>query len=95
MIRFSVCDKRKARRVATQERGIRPLYEIGNNQKIRAHTVEETLFAFPKFTMAEGKYLSIEIVEKNGGRHLRLKVKNRFLANARALPTNNYYSSLK
>jgi hypothetical protein len=95
IIRFSIADKRKARRLASQEREIKPVYETGNDQKIQAGKTEVCLFAFPKFTMPDGKYLSIELMEKNGGRQLRLKLKNRFLANAQALAANNYYSSLK
>jgi hypothetical protein len=95
IIRFSIADKRKTKRVATQEREIKPVYETGNDQKIQACKTENCLFAFSKFTMPEGKYLSIEVMEKNGGRRLRLQLKNRFLANAQALAADNYYSSLK
>jgi hypothetical protein len=95
IIRFSIADKKMARRVATQEREIEPVYETGNDQKIQAGKTEYCLFAFPKFGMAPGKYLSIEVIEKNGGRMLHLQLKNRFLANAQALTADNYYSSLK
>jgi uncharacterized protein DUF4138 len=44
------------------------------------------VFAINKFTIPDRKYLSIEINEKNGGRNLSLKLKNRIIMEAIPLP---------
>ena len=38
-----------------------------------------------KFTLSNGKYLGIEIREHNGGRHLKMKLRNGHLMRAKAL----------
>jgi hypothetical protein len=43
------------------------------------------VIALPKFTIPDGKYLSIQIMEKNGGRNLFLKVRNRKIMKAESI----------
>jgi len=42
----------------------------------------------PKFTIPDKKYLFIQIMEKNGGRHLQLRVHNRTIVKARSAKQN-------
>jgi hypothetical protein len=40
------------------------------------------VFALEKFTIPDAKYLAIQIMEKNGGRHLSMKINNRKIMQA-------------
>jgi hypothetical protein len=76
-IRFYIRDKKKAKRTAIQEAEITPLYVAGNISCLKANTHNSIVVALNKFTIPDAKYLAIEIVEKNGGRNLLMKVNNR------------------
>jgi conjugative transposon TraN protein len=75
-------DKVKTERTASQELEINPLLIIGDTTIIHANAEQTWVAALQKFTIPDGKYLSIEIMEKNGGRNLSMKVKNRIIMKA-------------
>ena len=83
--RLYIRDKRQSKRTATQEIEIHPFYTQGDCSQIKGKEKETLIIALPKFTIPEGKYMAIEIMERNGGRHLVLKVKNRHVVKARGL----------
>jgi len=85
--RFSVRDRRQARRTATQEEEVLPLYAYGLEAKTLAPGKRQTLvFALEKHTLAAGKELVIGLFENKGGRHLQLHVRDRHVLRARPLP---------
>jgi conjugative transposon TraN protein len=84
-LHFYIRDKVKAKRTAIQEIELTPLSVIGNTTVIRGDSEDSWVVALQKFTIPDGKYLSIEIMEKNGGRNLSLKVKNRKIMKAKAI----------
>lgn len=81
-LRFFIRDQKKAKRTATQEVEVRPVYIEGNVQQISGKTQQVVVFALPKFTIPDQKYLAIQLMEKNGGRHLALKVHNKSIVRA-------------
>jgi conjugative transposon TraN protein len=85
MLRFYIKDAIKAKRTATQEIEIEPLYVSGDTSTIKGDTKNTIVFALPKFTIPDGKYLSIQLMEKNGGRNLQLSVSNRTILKAKSL----------
>ena len=85
-IRFYIRDKKKSKRTANQELELKPLYIAGNTTSVEGMSRNNVSFALAKFTLPDAKYLAIEIMEKNGGRHLRLKVNNRKIVRAQVLP---------
>jgi len=85
-IRFYIRDKKKSKRTASQEVELKPIYTYGNANDIPGDQERNKIFAFEKFTIPEAKYLFIEVMEKNGGRNLTLKVKNKKIIKARVLP---------
>ena len=86
-LRFFIRDQKKAKRTASQEIEIHPLY-IYNNTKIVVGKSEVCLvFALPKFTIPDKKYLAIQLMEDQGGRHLELQVSNKKLMQLAVLPT--------
>ncbi len=88
-IRFYIRDKKKSKRTASQEVELKPIYTYGNVNLVKANSEKNMAFAFDKFTIPDAKYLFIQIMEKNGGRNLMLKVKNNKIIKAEILPDLN------
>jgi conjugative transposon TraN protein len=84
-LRFFIRDRRRARRSAAQETEVRSLYVHGDTTAIDSKTARRLVFALPKFTLEDKKYLAIQVMEKNGGRHLQLDVYNRTIVRARPI----------
>lgn len=85
-LRFFIRDQRKAKRTASQEIEIYPLYIYNNAPAVQAEAEISFVFALPKFTIPDKKYLAIQLMEDKGGRHLELRMKNRKLMQIRVLP---------
>lgn len=85
-LRFFIRDTKKIKRTASQEIEITPVYILNDIDKIQAETENIFVFALPKFTIPEKKYLAIQLMEKNGGRHLEEHVKNTKLVQVTILP---------
>ncbi|WP_294819057.1 conjugative transposon protein TraN [uncultured Flavobacterium sp.] len=86
-LRFFVRDQKRSKRTASQEMEILPAAVLPDAQKIAAHSKLTVVYALPKFTIPDKKNLIIELVEKGGGRHLQLKLKNRKAAKVTPLPS--------
>lgn len=86
-IRFYLRDKKRGKRKAAQELELVPLYKVGATTTVGAYQSNIAAFALEKFTVPDAKYFYIEIAEKNGGRHLRLRVTNKKLLRAKILPS--------
>ncbi|CAC9974429.1 conjugative transposon protein TraN [Flavobacterium panici] len=75
-LRFFIRDKKKSQRTASQEIEIVPLY-AGNTRNVIADKSEVTaVYALSKFTIPDKKYLTIQLIEKNGGRQLEVDINN-------------------
>ena len=85
-LRFYIRDKKKSKRTAIQENELKPLYVAGNNKQVKAYQKNTLVVALEKFTIPDAKFLAIQIMEKNGGRHLYMKVNNRKIMQAISLP---------
>lgn len=84
-LRFYIRDRKKSKRTASQEIEIQPLYSWGNTQIIRGSSKQTVVVAMDKHTLPDKKYLSIQMMEGNGGRHLELKEGNRTLMKSKTL----------
>ncbi|REA60061.1 conjugative transposon protein TraN [Dyadobacter luteus] len=82
-LRFFISDKKRVKRVATQQTEVTPLHVHAQTPGIDASNEHEMVFAVPKFTIPDAKQLTIQLMEKNGGRHLRLQVQNKTIIKAR------------
>lgn len=87
MIRFYVKDKKKPKRTASQETVQVPVFHYGDPFVIKGKESTELVYAIPKFTFPDAKLLNIELMEKGGGRHLRLQVKNKSILKAKPAPS--------
>ena len=85
VLRFFITDKKRSKRTAVQENELKPFHVLGNSQIIKANARVTSVFAMPKFTIPDAKYLGIQIMEQNGGRNLLLKLQNKHLLKAQPL----------
>jgi conjugative transposon TraN protein len=88
-IKFTIKNRQKAKRTATQEMEIKPLYTYGDVKNIGGNDSAFWVIALPKFTLPDSKYLSVQILEKEGTRDLHLALKNRYIMKARAIGDSN------
>src|SRR5205809_772985 len=86
LLRFYIRDKKKGNRTATQENDLKPLYVAGNISQVKGNSQNVIVVALEKFTIPDAKYLAVQVMEKNGGRHLLLKVNNKKIIKAIPLP---------
>ncbi|RYY89467.1 MAG: conjugative transposon protein TraN [Chitinophagaceae bacterium] len=86
-LRFYIRDQRKAKRTAQQELVLTPHCWAVPVEKVRGNSSLTTVVALEKFTIPDAKYFGVELLERSGGRHLLLKVGNRHLFRAKAVPT--------
>ena len=84
-LRFYISDKTKVKRTASQEVELKPIYVHGNGQAVRGHSSEDVVYALEKFTIPDAKRLVIEMFERNGGRHLKLFIRNKTIVNAKLI----------
>lgn len=76
-LRFFIEDQKKTKRTAFQEIEVIPLYATSIFSKISDHSEVSVVFAISKFTIPEKKNFTVQLIEKNGGRHIELNIKNR------------------
>ena len=86
LLRFYIRDKKKGKRTAVQENELKPLYVAGNTSQVKGNNQNVIVVALEKFTIPDAKYLAIQLMEKNGGRHLLMKVNNKKIIEAIPLP---------
>ena len=85
-LKFFIIDKKKSKRTAVQENEMIPLHIAGNKTQVKAYNFSVIVVALDKFTIPDAKFLGIQMMEKNGGRHFNLKVYNNQILKARIMP---------
>lgn len=83
--RFFIQDQKKSKRTAAQEIELLPSYILNGITEIRNNSDHSLVLALPKFTIPDRKVLTIQLMEKSGGRNLELKVKNKIIVQAKPL----------
>lgn len=86
LLKFHIIDKKRSKRTALQESELVPLYIAGNKSKVKSYNFSVIVVALDKFTLPDAKFLGIQLMERNGGRHFNLKVYNGQILKARVLP---------
>ncbi|MDJ1497605.1 DUF4138 domain-containing protein [Cytophagaceae bacterium DM2B3-1] len=98
MIRVNVKDKEIAKRTAQQDIELQPVYiytadrkskngYVIPDERIEGKSAVNKVIVLEKFTIPDAKVLSIELFEKNGGRHISFQVDNETIIRARKLET--------
>jgi conjugative transposon TraN protein len=85
-ILFLFKDKKQAKRTAIQENQLSPVHSNTTFTTVGSDRSVNLIYAFEKFTLAKTKQLVIDLTERNGGRHLKLKVTSKEINNS--LPVN-------
>lgn len=85
LLKFHIVDKKKGKRTALQENELVPIYVAGNKSKVKAYSYSVVTVALEKFTIPDAKFLGIQLMEKNGGRHFNLRVYNNQILKAKVL----------
>jgi len=83
MLRIFIKDKKQSKRTASQELEQVPLYVYGNTGSVAGQSKLTMVVALPKFTIPDKKLMYVQLMEKNGGRHLLLKINNNKLVKAK------------
>ena len=89
MLRFYIKDNRQSRRTASQELDQTPLFVYGNQGMVGSQSKQIMVVALAKFTIPDKKHFYIQVMEKNGGRHLHLKISNREILRAKIIQAIN------
>ncbi len=76
-LRFYIRDNNAVKRTASQEIILRPAHLQGDTGTIKGHSGRMWVLVLEKFTVPDEKHFAVEILERNGGRHLYLKAYNR------------------
>lgn len=85
VLRFSIRDEKKSKRFAVQENIQTPVFTYKGTDVIKANSQQSIVYVLPIFTIPDKKYLSLDIMEKNGGRHLHIRIKNKKLLKVKAI----------
>lgn len=83
-IKFYIVDKKKNRRTASQEIEVIPLFIENEPSIIDGQSTAIFSVCFEKFTIPDNKYFTIEVNERNGGRHINYRLSNTDIINAEA-----------
>lgn len=86
VLRFFIKDKKKSKRTAVQENDLKPLHISGKTDQVKAFSKNIVVVALDKFTIPDKKFMVIQFMEKNGGRHLMMKLNNKDILRAIPLP---------
>lgn len=86
LLKFYIRDKKKGKRTAVQENELIPLHISGNTRQVKSFGFSMITVALEKFTIPDAKYMAVQLMEKNGGRHLLMKLNNNKLIRAIPLP---------
>ncbi len=86
VLRFYIRDKKNGKRTAVQENELKPLYISGNIAQVKSSNQNIIVVALDKFTIPDKKFMGVQIMEKNGGRHLMMKLNNKDILKAILLP---------
>ena len=86
ILRFYIRDKKKGKRTAVQENELKPLHITGNIAQVKSFNQNVIVVALDKFTIPDKKFMGIQVMERNGGRHLMMKLNNKDILKAIPLP---------
>jgi len=87
-LRFYLSDEARAKRTSRQDQELNPIY-ADSLTTIPGRETRTFIVALPRVTIPDQKEFRIELYEKNGGRALALRVRNRQLLRARRLSTSH------
>jgi len=87
LVKYYERDDTRAKRTTIVENEVFPYYEqLSPNNRTQSNASNTLIIVFPKFTIADKKHFTIELFERNGDRHLVLKIKGKHILSATPMP---------
>lgn len=80
-LNISVETRKQGRKKSIQKLPIKPLYKFKASGLIPQGKTSRFVYVLPKFSIAEGKIVVIDLKEQQGERDIKLKIKKRFINN--------------
>jgi len=87
-LNFFIKDIKQGKRTAVQEIQQTPLLVYNDSCYVTGESSLSFVVAVQKFTIPDKKMLVIQLMEKNGGRNLSLKIKNRTIVKAKTISSD-------
>jgi conjugative transposon TraN protein len=88
-LNFYIKDRNQSKRTAVQEIQQPPLFVYNDPGFVNGKTNLSFVVALQKFTIPDKKMLVVQLMEKNGGRNLSLKINNREMVKAKTISTEH------
>jgi hypothetical protein len=84
-IRFFVAEKQKGVHPLQRLNELAPVYVYDSAILVKGYSRATSVFVLPRMTLARHRRLQIEVLEKNGGRHLLVQASNFTLETAKLI----------
>ena len=84
-INFKIVDKKNLKRTVVQDKLLEPIRVYFPTKTASDHSNILGIYLLDQFTLLKDQILEIEILEKNGGRHQKVRLKNKDLIHARLI----------
>lgn len=90
MINFKIVDKKNLKRTVVQDKFLEPLRVYSPMTSAFHNSNVKVVYLLEQFTLLKGQVLEIEILERSGGRHQKIHLKNTELINAKLINSLNF-----
>ncbi|WBV56512.1 conjugative transposon protein TraN [Chryseobacterium daecheongense] len=84
-VNFKIVDKKNLKRTVVQDKILEQVRTYFPERIIADHSDSKGIYMLDQFTLIKDQVLEIEILEKNGGRHLKVQLENEDLVHARLI----------
>ncbi|MBP2617827.1 conjugative transposon protein TraN [Chryseobacterium jejuense] len=85
LVNFKIVDKKNLKRTVVQDKILEKVRTYFPERIIADHSDSKGIYMLDQFTLLKDQVLEIEILEKNGGRHLKVQLENEDLVRARVI----------
>ncbi|AZA93008.1 Bacteroides conjugative transposon TraN protein [Chryseobacterium nakagawai] len=85
LVNFKIVDKKNLKRTVVQDKILEKVRTYFPETTIANHSDSKGIYMLDQFTLLKDQVLEIEILEKNGGRHLKVQLENEDLVHARLI----------
>ncbi|MCU7618448.1 conjugative transposon protein TraN [Chryseobacterium sp. PBS4-4] len=84
-VSFKIIDKKNFKRTVVQDKVLTPIRQYLVTKTINHQSDEKVVYLLDQFTLLEDQILEIEVYEREGGRHQKVRVKNKDLISAKLI----------
>ncbi|MDR6525401.1 conjugative transposon TraN protein [Chryseobacterium rhizosphaerae] len=85
LVNFKIVDKKDLKRTVVQDKILEQVRTYFPERIIADHSDSKGIYMLDQFTLLKDQVLEIEILENNGGRHLKVQLENEDLVHARLI----------